>query len=109
MGSLARIVPDGGGRVLEEAADAAGGPLKASRLGDGIRELPQNPHTTPIPATGMARTAPDQLRQAGPDHARLASGVGLSARAGTVIARSRTASPRTATVSWAAGTGEPTT
>ncbi|MFJ4623871.1 CU044_2847 family protein [Streptomyces sp. NPDC088812] len=109
MGSLARIVLDGGGCVLVEAADAADGPLKASRFGDSIRDLPQNLRTTLIPVTDLARTALDQLRGVGPDHVQLEFGVDLSAQAGAVIARSQTAFHLKVTVSWDAATGEPTT
>ncbi|SEP83493.1 CU044_2847 family protein [Streptomyces radiopugnans] len=90
MRDLARIPLEDGGTVLFEAppepgAAGAGGPVKAGRIADTVREMPRTLQQTLAPVTDTARAVLEQLRQAGPDEVEF--GVDLSAEAGAVITK----------------------
>ncbi|MFF5184986.1 CU044_2847 family protein [Streptomyces sp. NPDC000345] len=99
--AIARIPLEGGGSVLVEAEESADGPVMAGRIGEAIRELPQNLHTALGPVTDMARTVLEQLRQARPDGVEVEFGVNLAAEAGAVIARTQTGCHLKVTMTWA--------
>ncbi|MFP8960618.1 CU044_2847 family protein [Streptomyces nanhaiensis] len=92
MRDLARIPLENGGTVLFEAppepgAAGAGGPVKAGRIADTVREMPRTLQQTLAPVADTARAVLDQLRQAGPDEVEVEFGVDLSAQAGAVITK----------------------
>ncbi len=93
MTSLARVPIEGGGTILFEAASQAPyeGPVKAGRIGDAVRDLPQTLQQLLNPVRDAAAAALDQLRQAGPDEVEVEFGVDLSAQAGAVITKGESA------------------
>lgn len=91
MQSFARMRLEGGGAILFEAAPELGGPVKAGRVTDAIRELPQTLQDSLVPVRETARTVLEQLRQAGPDEVEVDFGVNLSSQAGAVIIKGDTA------------------
>ncbi|MER5488410.1 hypothetical protein ABT024_35055 [Streptomyces sp. NPDC002812] len=66
MASLTRIPLDGGGCILVEQQAEWDGPVKASRIGDAVRELPVTLEGALEPATEAVRATLDQLRKARP-------------------------------------------
>ncbi|MGW4645538.1 CU044_2847 family protein [Kitasatospora sp. NPDC004289] len=100
MAQLARIALDGGGSILVEAADTAVGPVKASRIGDSIRELPTTLSAALGPVTGMARTVLTHLREAGPSEVEVEFGVDLSTEAGVVISKTAANCHLTVRMTW---------
>ncbi|MBD0675641.1 CU044_2847 family protein [Streptomyces sp. CBMA156] len=97
---LARVPLDGGGSVLVEAEDLAAGPVKAGRVGDAVRELPESLGTALEPVTGLACTVLARLREAGPDEVEVEFGVDLSAAAGVVITKTAAKCHLTVRVTW---------
>ncbi|WP_189819216.1 CU044_2847 family protein [Streptomyces olivaceoviridis] len=91
MQSFVRLPLEGGGVVLVEAAPEVDGPVKAGRVADAVRELPQTVQQALVPVRETARAVLEQLRQAGPDEIEVEFGVDLSAQAGAVIAKSESA------------------
>ncbi|WP_194905986.1 CU044_2847 family protein [Catenulispora rubra] len=102
MASLARIPLDDGGYMLFEAP-AVGGPVKASGLGDTIRELPQTLGSLlePVKATGQVLL--DHLKAAGPGELEVEFGLDLTAQAGVVIAKTGTACHLKVKLKWKKG------
>jgi hypothetical protein len=91
MQSLVCMPLEGGGTILFEAGDGAGlefdGPVKAGRVAEAVRELPQTLQDSLVPVRETARTVLEQLRQVGPDEVEVEFGVNLSAQAGAVISK----------------------
>ncbi|MFE4687507.1 CU044_2847 family protein [Streptomyces sp. NPDC056721] len=100
MRSLARLELEDGGSILVEAPDVSEGPVPVGRVGDAIRDLPQSAQEYLRPVTEMARTAMQQLREAGPDSVEIEFGVDLATEAGAVIARSKASCHLKVTVAW---------
>lgn len=90
MQELARVPLEGGGAILFEAGPAAelSGPVKAGRVGEAIRELPQTLQSALVPVRETARAVLEQLKEAGPDEVEVEFGVDLSSQAGAVIIKS---------------------
>ncbi|MCX5166152.1 CU044_2847 family protein [Streptomyces sp. NBC_00264] len=90
MQGLTRMPLEGGGAILFEAGPELelGGPVKAGRAADAIRELPQTLQDALVPVRETARVVLDQLKEAGPDEAEVEFGVNLSSQAGAVIIKS---------------------
>ncbi|MFI8879498.1 CU044_2847 family protein [Streptomyces sp. NPDC055243] len=103
MQSLARIPLEGGGAVLLEAAPELDGPVKAGRLADAVRDLPQTLQQALGPVKDTAQAVLDQLRQAGPNEVEVEFGVDLSAQAGAVITRGESAVHLKVRVLWSRG------
>lgn len=87
MQNFARMPLEGGGAILFEAAPELGGPVKAGRVAEAVRELPQTLQETLVPVQETARSVLEQLRQVGPDEVEVEFGVNLSAQAGAVITK----------------------
>ncbi|GAA1032171.1 hypothetical protein GCM10009557_29810 [Virgisporangium ochraceum] len=100
MVTLARVVLDDGSSILVEAPVPAGGPVKAGRLGDTIRDLPSTLGTALGPVASMARTVLNQLRQAGPDELQVEFGVELATESGVVITRAQATCHLQVTMTW---------
>ncbi|MFD7283738.1 CU044_2847 family protein [Streptomyces sp. NPDC059862] len=98
--SLARIPLEGGGAVLFETVPEFEGPVKAGRVADAVRELPQTLQQALGPVRDAARATLDQLRQAGPDEIEVEFGLDLSAQAGAVITRGESAVHMKVRVLW---------
>ncbi|MFH0517649.1 CU044_2847 family protein [Streptomyces sp. M41] len=100
------LVPlEGGGSILFQVdpADVPAdphGPVKAGRVADAVRELPQTLQTAMGPVTDMARAVLEQLRRAGPDAVTVEFGVNLAAQAGAVIAKSEAGCHLKVTMAW---------
>lgn len=103
MALLARIPLEGGGYVLVEAPDTAGGPMEESRIGDAIQDLPETLQEALGPVTEAARVALEQLRKARPDDITIQFGVDLSVAAGAVIAKTGAGCHLTVTMAWRGG------
>lgn len=81
---------EGGGAILFEDADSApeagtGGPVKAGRAGDVLRQMPRTLQESLVPVRDTAQAVLDQLKEAGPQEVEVEFGVNLSAKAGAVI------------------------
>lgn len=100
MTSLTRIPLEGGGSVLVEDPSATGGPVKAGRVGDAVRELPGTLQRSLEPVTDAAGAALQQLRRIRPDAITVEFGVDLAVEAGAVITKSRADGHLKVTVSW---------
>ncbi|WP_406386742.1 CU044_2847 family protein [Streptomyces sp. NBC_01618] len=90
MQGLTRVPLEGGGAILFEAGPELelGGPVKAGRVGDAIRELPQTLQAALVPVRETARAVLEQLKEAGPDEAEVEFGVDLSSETGAIIIKS---------------------
>ncbi|MFE5947866.1 CU044_2847 family protein [Streptomyces sp. NPDC056480] len=91
---LVRMPLEGGGTILVEEVEGPlepGGPVKASRVGDALRELPRTVQETLVPVREMARAVRDQLRGTGSRTVEVEFGVNLSTKAGVVITASEAA------------------
>ncbi|MEU1457243.1 CU044_2847 family protein [Streptomyces avermitilis] len=89
--SFVRVPLDGGGEILFEAEPVFDGPVKAGRIADAVRELPQTLQQSLTPVRETACAVLHQLRQAGPDEVEVEFGLDLSAQAGAVITRGESA------------------
>lgn len=108
MVPLTRIALDGGGSVLVERPDLVdGGPVKAGRVGDTVRELPVTLEGALEPITQAARATLAQLRKARPDEITVEFGVDLAFEAGAVITKSQAGCHLRVTVSWRADGSDP--
>ena len=56
MQSFARVPLEGGGAILFEAAPELGGPVKAGRVAEAVRELPQTLQEALVPVRETARS-----------------------------------------------------
>lgn len=107
MQSFTRMPLEGGGSIVFEATLEADGPVKAGRVADAVRELPQTLQEALIPVRETARSVLEQLRQAGPDEVEVEFGVNLSAQAGAaVITKGEGAVHLKVRVLWKNGTAE---
>ncbi|MFC4500577.1 MULTISPECIES: CU044_2847 family protein [Streptomyces] len=99
---LARIPLDGGGCILveQQAAVWGGGPVKAGRVGDAVRDLPSTLEGALEPVTEAVRATLDALRKARPDHITVEFGVDLAFEAGAVITKSEASCHLRVAVSW---------
>ncbi|MEU1179369.1 CU044_2847 family protein [Streptomyces sp. NPDC005820] len=101
---LTRIPLDGGGSILvEQPGLLDGGPVKAGRIGDAVRELPLTLEGALEPITETARVTLEQLRRARPDQITVEFGVDLAFEAGAVITKSQAGCHLRVTVSWKSG------
>ncbi|MET7295607.1 CU044_2847 family protein [Streptomyces griseoloalbus] len=109
MAPLTRILLDGGGSVLvEQSGLPDGGPVKAGRVGDAVRELPVTLEGALEPITQAAHATLSQLRKARPDEITVEFGVDLAFEAGAVITKSQAGCHLKVTVSWKDdGSGHP--
>ncbi|WP_329123737.1 CU044_2847 family protein [Streptomyces sp. NBC_01353] len=109
MTPLIRIPLEGGGCVLvEQPGPPDGGPVKAGRIGDTVRELPVTLEGALEPVTEAARATLAQLRKARPDEITVEFGVALAFEAGAVITKSQAGCHLKVTVSWKdGGSGRP--
>lgn len=106
MTVAARIPIEGGGVILVEAdPPQGGGPVKAGRIGDAIRDLPTTLQASLKPVTHAARVVLDQLREARPTAVEVEFGVDLATEAGAVITKTEVASHLTIRLTWAADPG----
>ncbi|MET8162975.1 CU044_2847 family protein [Streptomyces sp. NPDC057456] len=104
MTPLTRIPLAGGGCVLvEQPGLLDGGPVKAGRVGDAVRDLPMTLEGALEPITAAARATLDQLRKARPDGITVEFGVDLAFEAGAVITKSQAGCHLKVTVSWQSG------
>ncbi|MFF7082330.1 CU044_2847 family protein [Streptomyces lavendulae] len=71
------------------------GPVKAGRIGDAVREVPQTLQEALEPVTRVAQVALDQLRKARPDQI-----TDLAVEAGAVITKSRANCHPQVSASW---------
>lgn len=112
MGGVVRIPLEDGGsallEVLDDGADAVGGPVKAGRLGDLVEELPAGLRTVLQPVTAASRILLEQLRQAQPDELEVEFGVNLAGRAGAVITSTEASCHLKVRLQWN-GAGQPPT
>ncbi|MBN0049213.1 hypothetical protein JS756_35145 [Streptomyces actuosus] len=109
MRVLARLPLEDGGSILVETPEmpeVSDGPVKAGRVGDVIQDLPLTVREKLRPVTDLARTALEQLRQAGPDEVEIEFGVDLAAQAGAVIAKSEVGCHLKVTVAWRSASGD---
>lgn len=104
---LARVPLEGGGSILVEAEEGVAGPVKAGRVGDAVRELPESLGSALEPVTGLARTVMHRLREAGPDEVQVEFGIDLSAAAGVVITKTAAKCHLTVHVVWRKDEDEP--
>ncbi|MFI9339890.1 CU044_2847 family protein [Streptomyces sp. NPDC052773] len=102
MTPLTRIPLDDGGWVLVEQPGLLpdGGPVKAGRIGDAVRELPVTLEAALQPVAEAAHAALVQLRKARPDEITVEFGVDLAFEAGAVITKSQAGCHLKVTVSW---------
>ena len=109
MAPLTRIPLDGGGSVLvEQPGLPDGGPVKAGRVGDAVRDLPVALGDALEPVTQAAHAALAQLRKARPDEITIEFGVDLACEAGAVITKSQAGCHLNVTVAWKGdGSGHP--
>ncbi|WP_320783615.1 CU044_2847 family protein [Streptomyces sp. CRN 30] len=104
MENVVTVPLQGGGAMSFEAAGpGAGGPVKAGRVGDALRELPQTLQECLEPVSRMARAVLDAVREAGPDGVEAEFAVTLSAQAGVVIAKGTTEAHLVIRVQWQNG------
>ncbi|MET9729788.1 CU044_2847 family protein [Streptomyces sp. NPDC006458] len=108
MAALTRIPLDGGGSVLVERPGLPdGGPVKAGRIGDTVRELPTTLEGALEPVTEAAQAALAALRKARPDEITVEFGVDLAFEAGAVITKNQAACHLKVTVTWRDHSGHP--
>lgn len=103
MPSIARMPLEGGGAILFEAVAESDGPVKAGRVTEAIRELPQTLQDSLAPVRETARTVLEQLREAGPDEVEVEFGVSLSSQAGAVITKAEAAGHLKVRLLWKSG------
>lgn len=100
LAALTRIPLDGGGCILVEQQAEWDGPVKASRIGDAVRELPVTLERALEPVTEAARASLDQLRKAHADQITVEFGIDLAFEAGAVITKSQASCHLKVTISW---------
>ncbi|MFI9149817.1 CU044_2847 family protein [Streptomyces sp. NPDC053367] len=101
MTALTRIpLGEGGSVLVEQPGLPDGGPVKAGRTGDTVRELPTTLEGALEPVTEAARAALTQLRKARPDEITIEFGVALTFEAGAVITKTQAGCHLKVTVSW---------
>jgi hypothetical protein len=110
MAGVGRMPLGGGGEVQFEVvpgleSPVGEGPVKAGRVADAVRELPQTLQEALVPVREMAQAVVKQLREAGPAEVEVEFGVNLSAQAGAVVSKGEAAAHLKVRVLWQNGTG----
>ncbi|MGW8359039.1 CU044_2847 family protein [Streptomyces wedmorensis] len=100
LAALTQIPLAGGSCILVEQQAEWDGPVKAGRIGDGVRELPVTLERALEPVTEAAHATFDQLRKAHPDQITVEFGVDLAFEAGAVITKSQASCHLKVTISW---------
>lgn len=101
MAALIRFPVEGGGSVLvQEAADPGAGPVRAGRAADVVKEAGTTLQGALAPLRDIARSVLAELREAGPDECAVEFGVGLTAEAGVVVARTEGVAHLTVKLTW---------
>ncbi|MEU5085580.1 CU044_2847 family protein [Streptomyces sp. NPDC021356] len=90
MESISTMVLPGGGEIAFEVATEAElpvgeGPVKAGRVGDAVRRMPQTLQNALEPVREMTRTVVDQLREVGPEEVEIEFGLNLSGQVGVIV------------------------
>ncbi|WP_436789124.1 CU044_2847 family protein [Yinghuangia sp. YIM S10712] len=91
---LVRVPLEDGGAILFETVQYAhdfDGPVRAGRVGDAVRDLPQTLQQALAPVGQTARAVLAQLRRAEPAEVEIEFGIDLSASAGVVVTKAETA------------------
>ncbi|MFF9585531.1 CU044_2847 family protein [Streptomyces achromogenes] len=107
----AMVLPDGGEIMFATGAGAelrvGEGPVKAGKIADAVRSMPQTLQNALEPVRQMARTVVDQLREAGPEEVEIEFGVNLSGQVGVIVNKGEAAAHLKIRVLWrkAADTG----
>jgi len=98
---LTRIpLGDGGWILVEQPSPPDGGPVKAGRVGDAVRDLPVTLEQALEPISQAAHATLEQLRKARPDEITVEFGVDLAFEAGAVITKSQAGCHLKVTVRW---------
>ncbi len=110
MGSVGRLPLDGGGQLLFETVEDldpsdVAGPVKAGRVADAVRELPQTLTEALEPVRQMAGAVVAQLREVGLAEVEVEFGVNLSAGVGALISKGEAAAHLRVRVLWQRETG----
>ncbi|GAA2980134.1 hypothetical protein JCM13580A_24580 [Streptomyces drozdowiczii] len=105
MTNVVRVPLEGGGAIHFEAATAMEGPVKAGRVGDAIRELPQTLNESLVVVREASREIMTQLRAGGPSEAEVEFGLDLSASMGAIITKSEAAVHFKVRLLWRSGDG----
>ncbi|MYU48307.1 hypothetical protein GTV15_19180 [Streptomyces sp. SID7803] len=107
MTNVVRVPLEGGGAIHFEAATAMEGPVKAGRVGDAIRELPQTLNESLVVVREASREIMTQLRAGGPpSEAEVEFGLDLSASmGGAIITKSEAAVHFKVRLLWRSGDG----
>ncbi|MFD4509916.1 CU044_2847 family protein [Streptomyces sp. NPDC058457] len=105
MVQLARIALEDGCSILVEAPVMGDGPVKAGRIGDVVRDLPESLQEALSSVSRAARTALDELRKAAPDEITVEFGVDLAVEAGAVITKSSANSHLKVAMTWKSAPG----
>ncbi|GEK01010.1 CU044_2847 family protein [Streptomyces sp. ATE26] len=83
------VLPDGGeiAFAVEAGAElpAGEGPVKAGKVGDAVRRMPQTLQSALDPVRQMTRTVVDQLREVGPEEVEIEFGLNLSGQVGVIV------------------------
>ncbi|MFE2330126.1 CU044_2847 family protein [Streptomyces sp. NPDC059385] len=111
MQGLVRVPLEGGGSILveevqgtpEPGAPEHGGPVKASRVGDAIRDLPRTLQESLVPVQEAARAVLQQLSTTGSRTVEVEFGVNLAAKSGVVITSGEAAVHLKVRVTWESG------
>ncbi|MFE5795160.1 CU044_2847 family protein [Streptomyces sp. NPDC056503] len=91
---LVRVPLEGGGSILLEEVHGtpesvsppeAGGPVKAGRIGDAVRDLPRTLQESLAPVRETARAVVEQLSLTGSRTVEVEFGVNLAAKSGVII------------------------
>lgn len=107
MGDLVRVPLEGGGTILFEAPAQGGGPVKAGKFTDSVRELPQTLQSVLVPVRDAAEAVLEQLRKARPDEVEVEFGVDLAAEAGAVIAKTESSCHLQVRLLWSQSAQDP--
>ncbi|SOD65688.1 hypothetical protein SAMN06297387_12311 [Streptomyces zhaozhouensis] len=98
--SVERLPLSGGGEIFFETPPEPGGPVKAGRVADAVRELPLTLQDALAPVRELARAVVAELREAGPAEVEVEFGVNLSAQAGVVLSKGEAATHLRVRVLW---------
>ncbi|WP_225824024.1 CU044_2847 family protein [Streptomyces naphthomycinicus] len=111
MQGLVRVPLEGGGAILvqevkgapESDAPESGGPVKAGRIGDAVRDLPRTLQESLVPVREAARAVLEQLSRTGSQTVEVEFGVNLAAKSGVVITSGEAAVHLKVRVTWEKG------
>ncbi|MDG9716402.1 CU044_2847 family protein [Streptomyces sp. DH24] len=90
MESVDRLSLEDGGEIVFEVVPGAAllagdGPVKAGRMADAARRVPQTLRGALEPVREMTRTVVTQLREAGPAEVEVEFGLSLSGQVGVIV------------------------